>query len=121
MVKAQEAMCVFCKKILDEHLTGEFAVFEPLNPVTQGHLLVIPIEHIDNVGDKLSVATPVLQAAARIASQLDNVNVITSKGRYATQTVGHFHIHIVPRRENDGLKLPWTNQKKKKKITNETN
>ncbi|OHT47970.1 hypothetical protein BKG71_25700 [Mycobacteroides chelonae] len=39
-------------------------------------------------------------------------NVITSIGPDATQTVFHTHIHVVPRRENDGLHLPWTGQVK---------
>jgi len=37
-------------------------------------------------------------------------NIITSIGSAATQTVMHAHIHIVPRAEGDGLKLPWADQ-----------
>ncbi len=40
-------------------------------------------------------------------------NIITSLGREATQTVNHLHIHVVPRERNDGLRLPWTDQKVK--------
>lgn len=37
-------------------------------------------------------------------------NFITSSGLDATQTVFHYHMHIVPRHEGDGLRLPWTDQ-----------
>lgn len=40
----------------------------------------------------------------------DDFNLITSSGRWATQTVKHLHIHYVPRRKDDGLTLPWTGQ-----------
>jgi histidine triad (HIT) family protein len=41
-------------------------------------------------------------------SGIYDYNIITSMGEYATQTVFHLHVHIVPRRLNDGLHLPWT-------------
>jgi histidine triad (HIT) family protein len=39
---------------------------------------------------------------------LRDYNLITSGGREATQTVMHAHVHYVPRRRGDGLKLPWS-------------
>ncbi len=40
--------------------------------------------------------------------RMNPCNLITSAGREATQTVFHLHIHVVPRRDGDGLALPWT-------------
>jgi histidine triad (HIT) family protein len=42
------------------------------------------------------------------AEKNEDFNLITSRGKFATQTILHTHIHYVPRRENDGLFLPWT-------------
>lgn len=39
-----------------------------------------------------------------------DMNLITSRGPAATQTVPHLHLHLIPRREGDGLTLPWTAQ-----------
>lgn len=39
-------------------------------------------------------------------------NIITSRGSAATQTVYHLHLHVVPRREGDGLGLPWTDRQR---------
>ena len=41
------------------------------------------------------------------------MNLITSRGRAATQSVFHLHLHLVPRADNDGLALPWHSGKKK--------
>jgi histidine triad (HIT) family protein len=39
-----------------------------------------------------------------------DMNIISSKGPAATQTVFHLHLHLVPRTAGDCLALPWTNQ-----------
>lgn len=39
---------------------------------------------------------------------IKDYNVIVNCGELASQTVPHDHVHIVPRREDDGLRLPWT-------------
>jgi histidine triad (HIT) family protein len=90
--------------------------FRPLNPVTEGHTLIVPKEHVPDFG-----ADPeVFAATARRAAQLMRwtnrpMNVITSRGREATQSVFHLHVHLVPRHENDGLALPWYSGKSKRR------
>lgn len=77
----------------------------PLHPVTDGHLLVIPLDHVpDALADPLVTATTAAWATELAESPC---NLITSVGTAATQTVQHLHWHIVPRREGDGLTLPW--------------
>jgi histidine triad (HIT) family protein len=49
-----------------------------------------------------------MRMAASLAREMGPCNLITSKGREATQTVFHMHLHLVPRAENDGLLLPWS-------------
>jgi histidine triad (HIT) family protein len=109
--------CPFCVRIAagEFDYSDRFAVaFEPLNPVTPGHLLVVPRKHVPDAGDDPLTAGRTMELAADIAGPLDletpAYNLITSAGRAATQTVRHLHIHIVPRREGDGLALPWTGQ-----------
>ena len=112
--------CPFCARIK----AGEYdysdpcaVAFEPLNPVTEGHLLVVPREHVTDAGSAPVTAGRTMEFAAMIAGPLEfadwpGYNLITSAGSAATQTVRHLHLHLVPRREGDGLHLPWTGQQK---------
>ncbi len=87
--------------------------FRPLNPVNPGHALVVPREHIPNYSFNPSIAAAVFGRAAELMQWTKrDSNLITSKGLSATQTVDHFHVHIVPREPGDGLMLPWSNQQK---------
>jgi histidine triad (HIT) family protein len=112
-----ERDCPFCGRIE----RGEFdysddhnVAFQPLNPVTPGHFLVVPRAHMSNAFESPSAAGLALTFAGYLANQMDlgAANFITSAGRAATQTVFHLHVHIVPRSEGDGLALPWTGQKR---------
>jgi histidine triad (HIT) family protein len=85
-----------------------------INPATPGHALVIPREHATDV---LSVPLEDLEACMRAVQRLahrqqealgaDGINVLNSCGSVAWQTVFHFHIHSIPRYEDDPLRLPW--------------
>lgn len=80
----------------------------PLNPVVDGHLLVIPRVHVADFTTAHYVSAVTMHRAAELAADIDQpMNLITSKGREATQSVFHLHLHLVPRSENDGLALPW--------------
>lgn len=104
--------CIFCKiargdapaQIVKEW--DEFLAFVPLNPVTPGHVLVIPKTHRDDFKQDPNMTAEVMRRAAMLAE--GSCNLITSAGKEATQTVFHLHVHIVPRRDGDGLHLPWT-------------
>ena len=107
--------CPFCDRIAagdyDDRNFG-CVTFEPLNPVTPGHRLVVPVRHVEHALDDPRVTGLAAEYAALIALSYGAVqcNLITSVGVSATQTVRHLHWHIVPRREDDGLSLPWTGQ-----------
>lgn len=110
--------CPFCGRIE----RGEYdyddkwnAAFQPLNPVTPGHFLVVPKRHTASARTSPLYAGRAFGFAAELAAlmELDDFNLITSAGSHATQTVFHLHVHVVPRREGDGLHLPWTGQEKK--------
>lgn len=106
--------CVFCEKIKNEDLPTDGACvwFEPLNPVVKGHLLVVPIRHVSDFTKSWKVSSAVMMTASVLAREMGNVNLITSKGKNATQSIKHLHIHLIPRRKGDKLLLPWSNQKK---------
>lgn len=109
--------CPFCERIhgglyAPTDIAG-VVCFEPLNPVTPGHLLFVPEEHGGgNFKENPHETAEAVRAAALHAriSVAEDCNIIVSSGANATQTVQHVHVHLVPRRPNDGLKLPWTDQ-----------
>src|SRR5436190_4644183 len=85
-----------------------------INPATPGHALVVPRRHSRNlleISDEDLERTTV--AARRLAGRIDaaldpaGFNVINSCGSAAWQTIFHFHLHVIPRYEDDPLKLPW--------------
>lgn len=82
---------------------------EPHHPVVAGHRLVIPVAHVRDAAEDPIVTGAVMARAAAMGDgmSLSAFNLITSKGAAATQTVFHLHVHVVPRREGDGLALPW--------------
>jgi len=81
--------------------------------ITPGHLLVIPKQHVADFGEDPDVSAATMRRAAELAAGDQPMNLITSRGSAATQTVFHLHLHLVPRRAGDGLALPWTRQQKR--------
>jgi diadenosine tetraphosphate (Ap4A) HIT family hydrolase len=81
----------------------------------EGHILVIPKVHVADFAVDPMVSAVTAHRLSELAHQLRaktglDYNEITSAGPDATQTVGHLHRHLVPRRPGDGLALPWTGQ-----------
>lgn len=115
--------CIFCG-ILDGdvpatviHEDERTLAFMDINPATQGHCLVIPRRHADDIvaADPEDVAACSRTAqllADRALSELgaDGVAVTSFCRPAAGQTVFHLHFHVVPRYEGDGLSLPWAPQ-----------
>ncbi|MFY9264639.1 MAG: HIT domain-containing protein [Solirubrobacterales bacterium] len=112
--------CIFCA-IADRTAAAEVVgadahtiAFLDINPATRGHTLVIPRSHSENlltipVDDLHRVTEMAQRIAARMPDALGaaGVNLINSCGAAAWQTVSHFHLHVVPRYEDDPLRLPW--------------
>ena len=114
-MKGLDKDCVFCKKIKDgDYMASNerCVAFAPLNPVTEGHLLVIPKIHTADFTENPQLSAETMAYASELANLYygEDVNLITSKGKLATQSINHLHIHIVPRRKDDGLMLPWSAQ-----------
>lgn len=109
--------CVFCNIMAGDepaefvHRWTDAVAIVPLNPVTPGHVLVMPRVHVVDASDRPQVTALAMERAASIA--VPPFNIITSAGREATQSVWHLHLHVVPRSANDGLALPWHSGKSK--------
>lgn len=110
--------CVFCKiakkeisaKFIDE--TNNFIAILDANPRAEGHTLVIPKKHYVTVLDiPNNLAEEMLKLIKKISSQIiekkqgDGFNIIMNNLPPAGQVVMHAHIHIIPRKENDGLRM----------------
>ena len=86
--------------------------FLDLSQATNGHTLVIPKKHYDNVLDvDQQTLSHMMNIVQEIAKKLQNklgalgFNVITNMNEIAGQSVHHFHIHIIPRyQEDEGFK-----------------
>src|SRR6266513_330781 len=112
--------CLFCGivagSIPSETIDSDerTVAFMDINPATAGHALVVPREHSADLleigdGDLAAVNLAAQRLAKRMKDVLgaDGINLINACGAAAWQTVFHFHIHVVPRYEDDPLKLPW--------------
>ncbi|MFN2615987.1 MAG: HIT family protein [Thermoleophilaceae bacterium] len=111
--------CIFCRIVAGE-MPAEVVqeddatlAFMDINPWTRGHALVIPRAHSKNlyeIGDEDLART--MAAAKRLALRMrdrlgcDGVNLLNASEPAAWQTVFHFHVHVIPRYEDDPLQLP---------------
>ena len=93
--------------------------FFPLDPATPGHTLIIPRTHVTDLWDvkrpldeQLIHASIQMGRAIRTALSPDGLNLITSAGRTAEQTVFHLHLHVVPRWNDDGFGRIWPSERK---------
>ena len=113
--------CIFCKIVAGElpativRSDERTVAFMDINPGSRGHCLVIPRAHAADLteisADDLAACALAAQDLARRALDdlgAEGVNLINSCRAAAWQTVFHFHIHVVPRYADDGLRLPWT-------------
>src|SRR5688500_12799690 len=112
--------CLFCGIVAGEvpaqivDSDPHTVAFMDISPATKGHALVVPREHSsdlmdvsDNDLERTMVAARRLARRMREALHPDGFNILNSCGAAAWQTVFHFHVHVVPRYEDDPLELPW--------------
>ncbi len=110
--------CLFCKIIAGEISSykiyeNDFALaFLDINPVSQGHVLVVPKKHFINYEDideeslsKVYSLVKKLGLALKNGLKIDGYNTMVNNDPVAGQVIPHFHVHIIPRSKNDGLQL----------------
>ncbi len=110
--------CIFCKIIKGEipsykiYEDDKVYAFLDIKRDTVGHTLVIPKKHFVNVLDcddeyLSAVALAVKKISRHFVENcgFSGVNLINASGESAQQTVFHLHVHIIPRKVDDGLDL----------------
>lgn len=119
-------MCVFCKIA-----SGEFSshkIYEDekvlaildLSQATKGHTLVMPKRHYENIFDLdeetskhlFNVVRKISKHYKETDENIIGINLLNNNGSAAGQTVMHYHMHILPRYENDDLKNMEFNEHK---------
>jgi len=113
--------CIFCQiiagqmpcfKLLEDDDT---LAFMDIYPASDGHCLVVAKDHYPTVfeisDDAFAAVSRSVARVARAVNQAvspDGLNLVQSNGPAAQQSVAHFHVHVLPRRRGDELKLNWT-------------
>jgi histidine triad (HIT) family protein len=112
--------CIFCKiangdipsKTLYED--ENFRVILDLGPATKGHALILPKNHYANIYElPEDTASKTMILAKKMATVMtdrlkcDGFNLVQNNGEAAGQTVMHFHLHLIPRYNDDGQKILW--------------
>jgi histidine triad (HIT) family protein len=112
--------CVFCRIVARQipatvvHEDEHTLAFMDLGHVNPGHVLVAVKAHVENVfgldarqASAVSLATLQVARAIRDAFNPAGLSVYQANGKAAGQTVFHYHVHLVPRHDNDGMALTW--------------
>lgn len=112
--------CLFCRLIAgeissarvyeDEHTVALMDIAQ----VTPGHVLIVSRRHALTLLDLTTdEAAAVMRTAHRIAGAVKRafnppgMTLLQANGKEGGQTVFHFHLHVVPRHDNDGIALSW--------------
>lgn len=112
---AEEDKCIFCK-IIDRDLEASIVFEDDISmafldsrPLFPGHCLLVPKSHYETLSDlpesllgALFLNTQRLSTAVQTAMKAEGTFV--AMNNIVSQSVPHFHIHIVPRRRKDGLR-----------------
>ena len=113
--------CIFCKIAGGEipsstvYEDEDFRVILDLGPATKGHALILPKNHFANLFElDDATAQKAILVAKKMAGKMktalgaDGFNLVQNNNEVAGQTVFHFHMHLIPRYENDQVGLTWT-------------
>jgi histidine triad (HIT) family protein len=109
--------CVFCR-IAQKQVPASIVyedekvmAFLDIRPLNEGHALVIPKEHYENIFDiprelieYVHGVTKRIALAVEETTKADGISIIQQNGEAAGQEIFHLHIHVIPRYE--GQKLP---------------
>lgn len=116
----KDCNCIFCKIANGEipsttlYEDEDFRVILDLGPATRGHALLLPKNHFANLFElDDETARKAILVAKKMAGKMkdalgaDGFNLVQNNGEAAGQTVFHFHMHLIPRYENDNAGILW--------------
>lgn len=129
----KDTNCIFCKIANGEissrtlYEDDKFRVILDLGPASKGHALILPKEHYANLYELSDeMAGEVMKLARKMAVQMterlscEGFNLVQNNGELAGQTVFHFHMHLIPRYQEDGQKIGWKPQEVSQEELEET-
>lgn len=112
--------CIFCKIANGEipsatiYEDEEFRVILDVGPAAKGHALILPKKHYTDLIDlPEETAAHAMVLAKKVMTKMrdvlkcDGYNLVQNNGAAAGQTVFHFHMHLIPRMENDKVGVTW--------------
>lgn len=107
--------CVFCdivagrepaQWVLQPDTWPDAVAFMPLNPVVEGHTLIVPKVHVRDFAEDPDVFAATARRAAELMRFTPRaMDVLTTRGEEAGQEIMHLHLHLIPREEGDGIRL----------------
>ncbi len=108
--------CIFCRIVRGEvssykvYEDEQTLVFMDIAKDVDGHMLAIPKKHIKSILDcDETTLSHLMESVRKVSAHLaencgyEGVNLLNASGTAAGQSVGHFHIHIIPRRPEDSI------------------
>lgn len=117
---SRDPECIFCKIVAVElparvvYENESLLVFLDINPLADGHLLVLPKSHYAQLADmpseesaRIGAILPKLGRSLLEVTGAQGFNVLQNNGTVAGQVVSHVHFHLIPRIEGDSLGYRW--------------
>ncbi len=112
--------CIFCKIVNKEapswtvYQDKYISAFFDYNPASKWHILIVPNKHYPNLFEtpdlilwKISALSKKISIFYKNKWWIENINIVQSNWKIAWQEVFHYHMHIVPRSENDNITFHW--------------
>ena len=109
--------CIFCKLANGDIPTNTLyeddcvRVIFDAEPAAEGHVLILPKEHFDDTAGHVFKVAKKIATAMNKTLDMDGLNVVQNNGEAAGQTVFHFHMHIIPRHNDDTVNVGWEKHK----------
>ncbi len=124
-IKEDKSNCIFCKIIKGKSPVSivyedkKVLAFPPIQPVNQGHILVVPKKHapyLDDLDEEttlhiMRIARKIAAAIRKSKYRCEGINLFVADGDAAGQEVFHFHLHVYPRFEGNGFGFKYDRSK----------